>query len=97
MYTKTEIIKILKREFPRLVEQFSVKKIAVFGSCARGHMRKTSDVDILVDFKVTPDLFKFLVLEEFLSGLLKRKVDLTTRRALKPLIRKNILREVIKI
>lgn len=97
MYTKTEIIKILKREFPRLVEQFSVKKIAVFGSCARGRMRKTSDIDILVDFKVTPDIFKFMALEEFLSGLLKRKVDLATRRALKSLIRNNILREVIEI
>jgi len=50
-----------------------------------------------VEFSETPDLFEFIELENFLRKLLKIKVDLVTKEALKPLIKKEILRETIYI
>ena len=87
-------IKIKKAE-PFLKEKFRVKKIGVFGSYLRGEQKKKSDVDILVEFFKEPSLFEFLDLEEFLSNLLKIKVDLVMKNALKPHIGKHILKEVV--
>lgn len=59
--------------------------------------REDSDIDILVEFEKPIGLFKFLELEEHLSQLLGRKVDLVSKNALKPHIGKYILDEVIMI
>jgi predicted nucleotidyltransferase len=51
----------------------------------------------LVEFLETPDIFEFIKVENFLRKLLGLKVDLVTKEALKPLIKKEILRETIYI
>ena len=89
-------IKIKSTE-PFLKEKFRVKKIGIFGSYSRGEQRKSSDVDILVEFHEEPSLFEFLDLEEFLKNILKIKVDLVMKSSLKPYIGKHILEEVIYI
>ena len=89
-------IKIKSAE-PFLKEKFRVKKIGIFGSYSRGEQRKSSDIDILVEFHEEPSLFEFLDLEEFLKSILKIKVDLVMKSALKPYIGKHILEEVIYI
>ena len=94
MNTKEIMLKIKKAE-PLLKKEFRVKRIGVFGSYSRGEQRKNSDIDILVEFYETPSLFKFIDLEEFLSQLLKGRVDLVMKGALKPYIGKKILEEVI--
>jgi len=78
-----------------LRERFSVKRIGVFGSYARGDYSGQSDVDMLVEFARPIDLFAFIRLENFLSNCLRKMVDLVTRRALKPLIKKDILKETV--
>ena len=80
-----------------LRETYNVKKIGVFGSFVRGDFSKESDLDILIEFSKTPTFFEFLDLEEYLSKLLGRKVDLATRKALKPVIKKEILKEVVYV
>ena len=85
----------IKRVQPFLKERFRVKKIGIFGSYSRSEQRKGSDIDILVEFFEEPSLFKFLDLEEFLSKLLKSKVDLVMKNALKSRIGEHILNEVI--
>ena len=78
-----------------LTQEYNVSRVGIFGSIARGdHVRK-SDVDILVEFSKPIGMFQFLDLENFLSAILKKKVDLVTKRALKPMIKKAILDEVI--
>ncbi len=80
----------------KLLEQaYKVKSIGIFGSYAKGYAHSDSDIDVLVDFYEIPDMFKFVELEYFLKKLLGRKVDLVTRKALKPLIKSDILRETI--
>ncbi len=80
-----------------LIKKYGAKKIAVFGSYARGEEKPKSDIDILVEFSESPDFFEFIKLEDYLEKLLGIKVDLVTRDALKPLIRQEILKEVIYI
>ncbi|MCK4736789.1 MAG: nucleotidyltransferase family protein [Methanophagales archaeon] len=88
------IAKIVKEKRGILTEQFKVKEIGIFGSMVRGEDEETSDIDILVEFKEPIGLFKFLELEEYLSDLIGRKVDLVSKKALKPRIGKHILSEV---
>ena len=88
------IEKIVKKNKVVLTKQFKVKEIGIFGSVVRGEDTETSDVDILVEFEEPIGFFKFLELEEYLSDLIGRKVDLVSKKALKPRIGKHILKEV---
>lgn len=90
-----EIRSIIASRMDVLRAQYKVKEIGVFGSYVRGEQKKKSDIDILVEFKRTPDFFEFLRLEEYLEGILGIKVDLVTKGALKPYIGKRILEEVV--
>ncbi len=92
-----EIIKIIRMHRRELEERFYVKTIGVFGSIVRGEAREDSDVDILIEFEKPIGFFKFLELEEYLSNLIGRKVDLVSIKALKPYIGKHILREVVMV
>ena len=89
-----EIIRKNKKFF---FQKFKIKELAVFGSFVRGKQTRDSDVDILVDFSEPVDFFTFLDLEEYLSKLLHRKVDLVSRKALKPRIGKFILEEMVLV
>lgn len=88
-------IKIINQNFDSLKEDYGVKRIGVFGSFVNGRPRKDSDIDVLVEFFKPVDFFEFLDLEDYLSKILKRKVDLATRNALKPVIKRKILNEVV--
>jgi len=87
----------IKNAEPFLKEKFRVKKIGIFGSYSRGEQRKSSDIDILVEFYDAPSLFEFIRLERYLKTILKIKVDLVMKDSLKPYIGKHILEEVIYI
>jgi len=80
-----------------LKEKFRVKKIGIFGSYSRGEQRKTSDVDVLVEFYVAPSLLKFIAMENYLSEILGIKVDLVMKNSLKRYIGEHILNEVIYV
>ena len=90
-----EIKKILEANKPILSKNFKVKEIGLFGSLVRGEEMDASDVDILVEFSKPVGFFKFLELEEYLEGVVERKVDLVSKKALKPRIGKYILEEVV--
>ena len=80
-----------------LRQRYRVHEIGIFGSFVRGEENKESDVDILVEFEEPIGIFQFLELEEYLGGILGIKVDLVSRKALKPHIGKRILEEVILV
>jgi predicted nucleotidyltransferase len=91
-----EVIKrILFRNKKELRRRFKVKELGVFGSYVRGEQKQESDVDVLVTFEEPIGLFEFMLLEEYLSDLLGVKVDLVSKKALKPHIGERILEEVI--
>jgi len=78
----SEIKRIIKAHKRELREKFKVKRIAIFGSYARGEETPESDIDILVEFNEPVGLL-FFHLEEYLSEIIGVKVDLVTRDAIK--------------
>lgn len=100
MGTNQELHRIketLRRELPRLGEAFSVRELGVFGSWVTGEQNESSDLDLLIEFDSAPSLFRFVELEEELSRLTGKPVDLVMKTALKPRIGRRILREVQSI
>jgi len=97
MKTLEEIRNILAEHKEELKQRYKVKEIGIFGSVVRGEQKGTSDVDILVEFENPIGFFTFLELEEYLSTLLGLKVDLVSKKALKPNIGRYILQEVIRV
>jgi predicted nucleotidyltransferase len=77
-----------------LASSFGVSEIGVFGSVASGTANEKSDVDMLVSFSRPVGFIAFMRLERRLQEILGRKIDLVTRKALRPYIGKRILSEV---
>jgi len=77
-----------------VLKKYKVNKIGIFGSYVSGKVRKKSDIDLLVEFKETIDLFDFVHLVDEIQRLLKKKVDLATPETIKPYIKTKILNEV---
>ncbi|OGY47422.1 MAG: hypothetical protein A3J65_00980 [Candidatus Buchananbacteria bacterium RIFCSPHIGHO2_02_FULL_45_11b] len=88
---------MINQNLDSLKKDYGVKKIGVFGSFVNGKPGKNSDIDILVEFLKPVSFFEFIEVEDFLSKILKRKVDLATKNALKPAIKKDILKEVVYV
>jgi uncharacterized protein len=95
--TTEKIINILRGQKERLHDEFNVKEIGIFGSFVRGEQEESSDLDVLVEFEPPVGFFKFLELEEYLDEAIGVKVDLVSRKALKPIIGQYILAELIRI
>lgn len=87
----------IQRDLKFLKNTYKVKSMGVFGSVARGDNNPSSDIDIIVEFSEPIGMFKFIGLEEYLGKLTGRKVDLVTKKALKPAISKEILQEVVYV
>ncbi|MCE8424890.1 MAG: nucleotidyltransferase family protein [Candidatus Methanoperedens sp.] len=92
-----QIIMKLRENRHVLEEKYGVKNLEVFGSYIRGEQKKGSDLDILVEFSKTIDLFKYIELEEFMSKKLGVKVDLVMKYTLKPRIKDRVLKEAIPV
>jgi len=75
--------------------RYGVKELSLFGSAVRGEMRPESDIDIMVEFEpgARVGLIKFESLVEELAALSGRRVDLVTKRGLKPWIRSEVLKD----
>ena len=74
-----------------------MRELSVFGSVAHGTMRPDSDVDLLVEFlpEAETGLLDHAGLMLDLSELLGRKVDLVSKKALKPLIRDSVIQDAL--
>jgi len=97
MKTIEELKQILAEHKPEIKKKFKVKSIGIFGSYVRGEHREKSDLDVLVEFAEPVGMFDFLDLEEYLQNIFRLKVDLVSRKALKPKIGEYILNEVVYI
>jgi predicted nucleotidyltransferase len=77
--------------------RWKISRLSVFGSAARRELRPESDVDLLVTFRPDADwtMFDHFTMEEELSHLFGREVDLISIRALEenpnPIYRREIL------
>ena len=68
--------------------KWHIKRLWLFGSVLRDDFRDDSDVDVLYEFEHGQVIgFKIFDMEEELSRLLGRKVDLIPEKYLKPRVR----------
>ncbi len=73
-------------------QKHQMRKLSLFGSILRDDFRPESDVDVLVEFE--PDThvgWEFVSLQEELSQILGRKVDLNTSGFLSRHFRQKVL------
>jgi predicted nucleotidyltransferase len=71
-----------------------IRKLSLFGSALRGELREDSDIDLLVEFEPghVPGL-AFFAMQNELSEILGRKVDLNTPQFLSRYFRQQVLAE----
>lgn len=92
-----EVLAKLRENMPMFTETYNVETLELFGSFVRGRQKKGSDLDILVEFSESIDLFRFVELEQLLTEMLGRKVDLVMKDTLKPRIKERILKEALPV
>jgi predicted nucleotidyltransferase len=94
--TQKQILNLLSQNKSDLETRFKVRRLALFGSYARGDQRSDSDVDILVDIDPSVGL-EFVTLAEQIEQLLGLPVELVSRRAIKPNKLKYIEQDLIYV
>ncbi len=90
-----KIMHTLENEKEGIRTAYHVRKVGVFGSVARGEEKKRSDVDVLVEFTDAASLFDLVGLSDFLAKKLGRKVEVVSKRAMKPDILRNALKDAV--
>ena len=85
-----------KERIAEFCRKHHIKKLAIFGSALRPDFRADSDIDVLVEFETdhVPGL-AFFAMEEELSKMLGRKVDLNTPQFLSKYFRDKVLQEAV--
>jgi len=85
-------VEVPSEEIAAFCRQHHIRTLALFGSVLREDFRPDSDVDVLVEFEpgFVPGL-EFFSLEEQLSRILGRKVDLNTPSFLSKYFREQVL------
>jgi predicted nucleotidyltransferase len=87
-------IEVSKETMAAFCRRHHIRRLALFGSAVRADFGPESDVDVLVEFEPghTPGL-AFFAMQEELSDLLGRKVDLNTPACLSPYFRDEVVAE----
>ena len=90
------VLKRLRENKPILEREFPLHRIALYGSVARDEASEQSDIDIVVEVEPRIGL-GFVTLAERFESLLGHKVDLVSRRGIKPLLWKRIEPDLIDV
>lgn len=91
MFSITYIIP--KEKLDVFCRENHIKKLSLFGSALRGELKTESDVDILVEFdkEHVPGLLGIARMENELTEMIGRKVDLRTPAELSRYFREDVL------
>jgi len=87
----------LKSAITPILKKHRVTKAGIFGSFAKNEATPTSDVDILVELPASLSLLDFVGIKIELEDLLGKSVDLVEYKAIKPIIKDNILKSEIRV
>lgn len=93
--TREDVVSKIKAN-RRTLKGYGVRSLALFGSAARNKLRKSSDIDILVEFDNTT-WANYIGLKFYLEDLLGRDVDLVTPKALKPVTKPSIEKDLLYV
>lgn len=89
---RTLPIEIERAAIASLCQRYHIRKLSLFGSVLRHDFRPDSDVDVLVEFQPghTPG-FEFIDVQDKLSEIIGREVDLNTPKSLSRYFREEVL------
>ena len=98
MKQNTLPINLSQEEINHFCQSYSIRKISLFGSVLRDDFTKESDVDVLVEFEPgkTPGL-DIITMEDELSSIINRQIDLRTLADLSRYFREQVLIEAMVI
>lgn len=98
MLEKNEIILKLKQLKPTY-EKEGLILIGIFGSYAKSNNTQNSDIDILYDTKkgITNLYDKKQLVKQSLEKTFKTKIDLASKKYLKPYVRDEIMKDLIYV
>lgn len=84
---------IPEEQLNKICAKYRIRKLSLFGSTLRGDMNDKSDIDILVEFNKgeTPGLITFCGIQNELTELMGRQVDLRTPNDLSRYFRDDVL------
>ena len=87
-------IQVNRQQIKKFCRKHHIRRLAFFGSVIREDFSPESDIDVLVEFEPghTPGLFFFAIQDE-LSKILGRQVDLNTPNFLSSYFRQEVLDE----
>jgi len=91
-----KISEIKQKTLP-ILKKYKINKAGIFGSAARGEMKKSSDIDILINIHKNVSLLGLSALKIELEKALKKKVDLVEYDKIKPSIKQRVLKEEVKV
>ena len=92
-----ELLGAMRQEILATATRHGASNVRVFGSVARGEAGPDSDVDFLVDFCPGASLLDHVALLQDLEGLLGRRVDIVSARALHWYIKDRVLAEAVPL
>ncbi|HEY8720675.1 nucleotidyltransferase domain-containing protein [Pengzhenrongella sp.] len=78
-----------------LAAEHDYRRLAVFGSVARGEAREDSDIDLLVDPPPGTSSFEFIRFKRLIEKVLGRGIDLISYGGLKPKLDDDIRRDAV--
>lgn len=86
----------LKQLMPGLVSRYHISSLGLFGSVVRSYFSSGSDIDIMVDFS-EPIGIAFIDLANELESKLNRRVDLVSKKGIKPAYFSKIEQEIVYV
>lgn len=92
-----EVKTILFNLKPKLDKEFHVSEIGLFGSITRNDFSiNNSDIDIIVDLN-QPIGIEFISLADLIEQTLRKKIDLVSKKGIKPTYYQAIEKEIIYV
>ncbi len=91
-------IPVPREEIADFCRRHHIRRLALFGSVLRDDFTPESDVDVLVEFEPGTTLgFKLFDIQQELSAILGRRVDLRTPQELSKYFRDEVLAEAEEV
>ena len=94
-----ELTETNRRKLTEVCTRFYVRRLSIFGSTLHGEARPDSDLDVLVEFipRHVPGFFTFVDLQDEISAIFDRQVDLRTPEDLSKYFRDSVVKEARQI